>query len=177
MLKTVLIRSAVCLSILAALAAVLVPTASASPGVSPEQYLRSDPSRAIVVLGARVDRDGSLPAILSSRLDRAGGLAAASPLSRVVVSGGDTGTGLIRLTEAQRMHVELVIHHGVAPWRVVQEGASTSTLSNAANTVRLLRGMGARGAVIVTQGWHMGRALDNFREAAPDMVFVPGRAR
>lgn len=150
---------------------------TAEPAVSDSAYLRADASRVIVVLGARINADGSLPAILSSRLQRAAALAHAAPRNRIVLTGGDTGSGVFRLTEAQRMHVELTLNHGVAPWRVTRDDTSQSTVSNATHTAALLHGMGARGAVVVTQGWHMGRALGDFRSAAPDLKFVPAYAR
>jgi uncharacterized SAM-binding protein YcdF (DUF218 family) len=49
---------------------------------------------------------------------------------------------------------------------MINEAQSTSTVQNATNTVRMLKAMGADGAVIVTNGFHMQRAIKNFRDAA-----------
>ena len=64
--------------------------------------------------------------------------------------------------------------------QMVNEGKSTSTVQNAENTVRMLKRMGATGAVIVTNDFHMDRALKNFRDAAKAqgarLVFRPAYA-
>lgn len=151
-------------------------TATAAPP-SPTSYLRADPiHRAIVVLGAKLNPDGSAPAILSSRLATAARLAKASPMSPVVVSGGRTQSRA-PLAEAQYMHLALTAVHGIAPWRVVRDDISGSTAENAQRTTALMKGRGYRGAVVVTQGWHMQRVLGDFRSAAPGLRFVPGYAR
>jgi len=73
-----------------------------------------------------------------------------------------------------------LLKRGIPVWQMVNEGQSRSTVQNAANTVRMLKAMGADGAVIVTNGFHMQRAMKNFRDAAKAqkarITFVPGYA-
>ncbi|MFM9379223.1 YdcF family protein [Gordonia sp. VNK21] len=133
--------------------------------------------RYIVVLGARPEPNGQLPGVLQQRLDRAAGLARRHPVNRVVVSGG--ATWWLPVTEAQFMNVGL-LRRGVPVWQMVNEDRSTSTVENAQNTVGMLAGMGASGAVVVTNQFHMKRALKNFRDAAgrqhADLTFRPAYA-
>ncbi|MGC4934367.1 YdcF family protein [Gordonia sp. DT30] len=119
----------------------------------------------IVVLGAKMGTHGETPNILNERLDVAAQLARTHPANRVIVSGGNTWW--LPVSEAQFMNVGLM-KRGVPMWQMVNEGTSTSTVQNATNTVGMLKAMGATGAVIVTNGFHMPRALGDFRAAAKD---------
>lgn len=123
----------------------------------------SPPTRYIVVLGAKMGTLGQAPEILKSRMNVGAKLAKTHPFNRVIVSGGDTWW--LPVSEAQFMNLGL-ISRGVPIWQMLNEGKSTSTVQNAANTVRMLKGLGATGAVIVTNGFHMSRAMKNFRDAA-----------
>ncbi|MCD2145536.1 YdcF family protein [Gordonia paraffinivorans] len=137
----------------------------------------SPPTRYIVVLGAKFGVLGQTPEIMKRRLNHAAKLAKQHPFNRVIVSGGDTHW--LPITEAQFMNVGL-IRRGIPVWQMVNEGKSTSTVQNAENTVRMLKRMGATGAVIVTNDFHMDRALKNFRDAAKAqgarLVFRPAYA-
>ena len=53
------------------------------------------------------------------------------------------------------------------------EDNSRDTRENAAYSVAMLRPQGIRHVVLVTNGWHMPRALRAFQEAAPDMRIEP----
>ncbi len=120
-------------------------------------------ARYIVVLGAKMGTFGQTPAILDRRLNVAAQLGRTHPFNRIVVSGGDTWW--LPVSEAQFMNIGL-IKRGIPVWQMVNEAQSTSTVANATNTVRMLKAMGADGAVIVTNGFHMQRAMKNFRDAA-----------
>ncbi|MDL9936094.1 YdcF family protein [Gordonia sp. ABSL1-1] len=124
---------------------------------------QSPPTRYIVVLGAKMGTFGQTPGILNQRLDVASRLAKQHPFNRVVVSGGDTWW--LPVSEAQFMNLGL-IRRGIPVWQMLNEGRSTSTVQNATYTVGMLKALGASGAIIVTNGFHMGRAMKNFRDAA-----------
>ncbi|AZG48006.1 YdcF family protein [Gordonia insulae] len=124
---------------------------------------QSPPTRYIVVLGAKMGTFGQTPAILERRMNVAANLALSHPFNRMIVSGGNTWW--LPVSEAQFMNVGL-IRRGVPMWQMVNEGASTSTVANATNTVAMLKHMGATGALIVTNGFHMPRAMQDFRAAA-----------
>lgn len=134
-------------------------------------YLAGNPGgRYIVVLGARLNADGTLPAILDARLDRAAAIARAQPASRVIVSGG--ATQALPYNEAQAMLAGLMLR-AVDPNRIIMEEHSYSTVGNAANTTAILRHNRAQGAVLVSSGSHINRALGDFHRAAPHLHFVP----
>lgn len=134
-------------------------------------YLTGDPaSRYVVVLGARLDPDGLLPAVLNARLDAAAAIARLHPQNKVIVSGGPTQT--LPYTEAQAMFVGLTLR-GVNPANIILENDSYSTVDNARNTTQILAGAGAGGAVLVTSASHMDRALTTFRSASGRFHYMP----
>jgi len=141
-----------------------VDLGSSELGTPNSNFLWQSPgTRYIVVLGAKFGVLGQTPDVLKRRLDVAANLGKKHPFNRMIVSGGDTHW--LPVTEAQFMNLGL-IRRGIPMWQMVNEGASTSTVQNAQNTVRMLKHMGANGAIIVTNGFHMERAMKNFRDAA-----------
>lgn len=124
---------------------------------------QAPPSRYIVILGAKMGTFGQTPAILAQRLNVGAALARSHPFNRVIVSGGNTWW--LPVSEAQFMNLGLM-QRGVPIWQMVNEGRSQSTVQNASYTVGMLKAMGATGALIVTNGFHMPRAMADFRAAA-----------
>lgn len=134
-------------------------------------YLTGDPgSRYIVVLGARLNADGLLPAVLNARLDAAAAIARLHPQNKVIVSGGPTQA--LPYTEAQAMLVGLTLR-GVNPANIIVENDSYSTVENARNTTQILSGAGAGGAVLVTSASHIDRALATFQAASGQFRYMP----
>ncbi|MYR08513.1 YdcF family protein [Gordonia sp. SID5947] len=163
--------TAVLVSLIAALGLTVAAPAQAAPGpgssdlLSPNSLFlwQSPPTRYIVVLGAKMGTFGQTPGVLQQRMNVAASLGRSHPFNRMIVSGGNTWW--LPVSEAQFMNVGL-IKRGVPVWQMVNEGASTSTVQNASNTVGMLKAMGASGALIVTNGFHMPRAMNDFRAAA-----------
>ncbi len=124
---------------------------------------------AIVVLGCRVDAAG-LP---SERMRRRMALAVAlyrdgaAPL--IVLSGG----GLGPVAEAAAMR-DLALAAGIPAAALLLEPDSRDTLANAVNTARLLKALGKRRVVLVTDRLHLPRAALLFRRAGLDIVGVAG---
>lgn len=127
-------------------------------------------SRYIVVLGARLNADGLLPAVLNARLDTAAAIARIHPQNKVIVSGGPTQA--LPYSESQAMFAGLVLR-GVNPASIVLENASYSTVENARNTTEILSAAGADGAVLVTSASHIDRALGAFRSASGEFRYAP----
>jgi uncharacterized SAM-binding protein YcdF (DUF218 family) len=133
-------------------------------------------SMAIVVLGGGLDREApeyGSPGLGAGPLER---LRYGAWLSRatgipLAVSGGAGWGGPRDEAGAAPVPAEADIMAGIAAedfgrplrWR---EAASRDTRENAANTVALLAPQGVREIVVVTHGWHMPRALRDFRAAA-----------
>ncbi len=126
-------------------------------------FLGQSPPTRYIVLGAKMGTFGQTPTILNERLDTGAALARSHPFNRVIVSGGDTWW--LPVSEAQFMNLGLM-RRGVPMWQTVNEGRSTDTVENATYTVAMLKAMGATGALIVTNAFHMPRAMGDFRAVA-----------
>jgi uncharacterized SAM-binding protein YcdF (DUF218 family) len=124
----------------------------------------------IVVLGAGLFPDGGIRPVLDERLRTGLRLANAYPTARVIVTGGVPQNGR---TEARAMG-DWLRGAGIAPWRITEEGNSNSTVQNAQYTDRIFRERGTTGAVVVSTGDHVKRAVLNFRQAVDGRIPVTG---
>ena len=124
----------------------------------------------IVILGAGLSPEGHIPPVLEERLRAGYRLASAYPTSRIIVTGGVPKNGL---TEARAMG-DWLRGAGIAPWRITEEGNSNSTVQNAQYTDRIFRERGTTGAVVVTNDFHLNRAVLNFRQAVDGRIPVTG---
>lgn len=105
-----------------------------------------------IVPGALVEPDGDLSAMLAARVEQASRLWHAGKVEKILVS-GDHGTW--KYDEPDTMRKALVLD-GVAPRDVFEDHAGFDTW---ATMVRARSIFGVRDAVVVTQGFHMPRAL------------------
>ncbi|TXG92435.1 YdcF family protein [Rhodococcus rhodnii] len=124
----------------------------------------------IVVLGAGLHADGTLPPVLHNRLQAALRVAQRYPTAPIVVTGGVPRNGV---TEALAMRNWLVAN-GIPDFRITQEDRSRSTIENAQNTNGILLGRGATGAVVVTSPDHLQRAMIDFRSAVDARIPIAG---
>ena len=89
------------------------------------------------------------------------------PLMVTGRAGPDAPAGV---SEASIAHRLLNRDHGVdLRW---QEGASRDTRENARFSLRLLQAQGVQQVLLVTQGWHMPRAMRAFRQEAQRMGYT-----
>jgi len=105
-----------------------------------------------IVPGALVEPDGDMSAMLAARVEQASRLWHAGKVEKVLVS-GDHGTW--RYDEPDTMRKALV-RDGVAPRDIFEDHAGFDTW---ATMVRARSIFGVHDAVVVTQGFHMPRAL------------------
>lgn len=124
----------------------------------------------IVILGAGLFPDGSIRDILDQRLRAGYRLATEYPTSRIIVTGGAPQNGR---TEAQAMF-DWLVGAGIDPARITREGDSGSTVQNAQFTDRIFRERGTTGAVVVTNDFHLKRALLNFRQSVGGRIPIAG---
>ena len=117
----------------------------------------------IVVLGAQVREDGP-SGVLRHRIDAAYGYLAENGGTLCVVSGGQGPNE--PWTEARGMK-DYLVGRGIDPERIIEEGASASTVENLANSLRLIEAREAEGGAaegdapgigIVTNDFHVLRA-------------------
>ncbi|WP_330254736.1 YdcF family protein [Nocardia sp. NBC_00565] len=124
------------------------------------------PQTGIVVLGYGLLPDGSLRPELVNRLTAAWLQAVASPLSPIIVTGGNPQNGI---TEAEAMRAWLV-GKGLPASRINVESRAGSTVQNALFSTKMLRDVGASSAVVVTSPNHIRRAVADFIVAGTQVV-------
>ena len=107
----------------------------------------------IVILGA-----GLGPA-LRRRVAHGARLFHEGKAGQVIVTGGAIGT---RPTEAEAMRA-LALRHGVPEERIIVEDKATHTLENALYTARIMEDRGWARALVVSDPFHLPRALFLFR--------------
>lgn len=106
--------------------------------------------RWIVVPGASVHRDGTLSGVLETRMETALLAAETWPEARLLLSGTAIPGGY---SEPEAMR-RWVLERGIAPERIVLDRTGTDTRA----TIRNL-GTPSGHLLIVSQGWHLPRAL------------------
>jgi len=129
-------------------------------------------AQAIVVLGGEVEREAdgrTVPGLLSlERLRVAAALARRSGLP-LLVAGGVTRVGAAPVADA--MADSLRDDFAIAPRWV--EDRSADTFENAAAAAALLAPAGVRSVLVVTQQWHMRRAMLAFAAAGLHAIPAP----
>ncbi|WP_426735496.1 YdcF family protein [Myxococcus faecalis] len=123
------------------------------------QRERAESADVVVVLGARVLAGGVPSGALRARTEQAVALYQRGVASRLVFSGG---VGVHPPSEARAM-LALATRLGVPPEACVLEEESHSTDDNARLTSVLLRELGARRVVVVSDPYHLLRARQYFR--------------
>lgn len=124
------------------------------------------PQTGIAVCGYGLLPDGSMRPELVNRLQAAWLQAIASPMSPILVSGGNPQNGI---TEAAAMQGWL-IGHGIPASRIVADHRAGSTVQNALFGTALLREAGATSAIVVTSPNHIRRAVADFIVAGMPVV-------
>lgn len=109
-------------------------------------------SQVAIVPGALVNPDGTMSTMLADRVRQASALWHAGKVEKILVSGDH---GRWAYDEPGTMRAALV-RDGVAPADVFEDHAGFDTWST---MVRARKIFGVREAVVVTQGFHMDRAL------------------
>src|SRR4051812_21564452 len=148
-LTKVALGGAVVLVLLVALANVYVLT---SGGDSTSEIADVPPAEVAIVPGALVKPDGDMSAMLADRVEQASSLWHTGKVEKVLVS-GDHGSW--KYDEPDTMRKALV-RDGVAPRDIFEDHAGFDTW---ATMVRARSIFGVKHAVVVTQGFHMPRAL------------------
>jgi uncharacterized SAM-binding protein YcdF (DUF218 family) len=141
----------------------------------PRLLRRPADAQAVVVLGGALRKPevhGSpfqLAEVTVYRCLRAGEIYRQGAPCKIVVSGGKVAPegDEPALSEAMRA---FLIREGVPADDVIEENSSRSTRENAVETSRILRTLGIRKVVLVTDGLHMTRALRCFEEQGIEVV-------
>lgn len=121
--------------------------------------------RAILVLGSRVQKNGAPSPSLARRLQTARDLARRDPKAMIVVSGGTRGGAWPAEGPAMARWLE---RHGVAKGRIRVEAEALNTAENANFALPILEKNGATHVTVVTERFHMPRALFHVEAAAKE---------
>lgn len=127
---------------------------------------------AIVVLGARIEADGSPGAALARRLTSATNVFERGLAPTILVSGGARWHGHIEAIAMRRFLIEL----GVPDDAVLIEPLARSTAENAFFCARVARSQGWRSLAVVSCPWHLPRALRNFERCGIPAVPIAAEA-
>jgi SanA protein len=152
---------------LAALGALLVGTANAVVLARTSDRTTDDPAdlpqaQVVIVPGSMVRPDGTLGTVVQARVDAAIALYEAGTVGAVLLS-GDNGTPSYNEPDTMR---DAVLAAGVPPEDVFTDYAGFDTW----HTMRRAREIfGVETAVVVTQGFHVARAVDLGRAAGLDV--------
>jgi uncharacterized SAM-binding protein YcdF (DUF218 family) len=109
----------------------------------------------LVVLGARLGPGGAAGPALLRRAEAAARVWAGGGFAAVVATGGPPGA---EPTEAAVLRAELVAR-GVPEAAILLEPRARDTFENAAFSIALLRARGIARAAVVTDAYHLPRAL------------------
>lgn len=112
-----------------------------------------------VILGNRLNDDGSMSEILQKRLAATLKLNELFAPSNIIVSGGVANTKAA-ISEAQVMR-EYLVSHGVDSDKIVVEDKSMTTKENAEFSVPIAAKLGATEILLCTSTDHMGRKFLN----------------
>lgn len=112
-----------------------------------------------IVLGAKVQPDGSPSPALARRVGHAIGQVQAGRVDHLLMSGGPVGHPT---PEAWVMR-DLAVAAGLAPGAVLVEDRSTNTITNARFSAPILAERGWNRLLLVTDSFHLPRALYIFR--------------
>ena len=124
---------------------------------------------AIVVLGARVNADGSPGSDLTSRTYHAVDLWLAGYAPHIICTGGFKNERLSAAAVCRRFAIEL----GVPADRIYLADGSSNTIEDAAATAQVMADQGWRKAILVSHPLHLYRARWLFRRVGLDVVTSP----
>jgi uncharacterized SAM-binding protein YcdF (DUF218 family) len=143
------------------------------PGSSQERSAAA--ADAVVVLGAKVVAPGIPGAAIRRRVTHAVRVAEQRRIEFLVLSGGNAGGDPGSWPSEASVMRQLTRDYGIADERIVTEERSRNTFENGVYTHRILRDRGWRRLMIVTDAWHMRRALYVFRRLGMDAGGDPVR--
>jgi uncharacterized SAM-binding protein YcdF (DUF218 family) len=123
----------------------------------------------IIILGAAQKKDGSPGPAMERRVHHGVDCLNEGMAPYILMAGGRTKTPI---PESQTM-TELALQHGVGQQAVVQESNSMRTIENAIECRRIMQERNWIRALLVTDSFHMPRALRSFQALGVDVTPEP----
>ena len=134
-------------------------------------YRALGPADAAVVLGARVNADGTVSEALKYRLLTGIELGLEGRIRYLIMTGG---TGANGVNEAEVM-ARFAIERGVPPEAVILDREGVNTFASAVNCARICRRYGFRKVMVVSQYYHLARTKLIFERQGISVLTVPAR--
>jgi SanA protein len=125
---------------------------------------------ALLVLGARVDPGGVVSSMLADRLETALQLYRAGKAPRILLSGDGIGPGVDEVAAMR----DYLVHRGVPEAALLLDREGLRTLDT---MTRARRVFGLRGAIVVTNPFHVARAVFLAKHEGLDVVGVGAEPR
>ena len=122
-----------------------------------------------VVLGSKVELDGTPSKRLRARLDKAAELYRQGMFRHIIVSGG---TGIEGFSEAQVMADYLAERQAIPRTAILLDEHGNTTEATARNSAAIMRAQGFRSAVVVTQFFHLTRSRYALQHAGVATVYT-----
>lgn len=119
------------------------------------------PADVMIVLGARVDGDGSPTPMLKRRLDRALGLYEEGYAPAIITCGAQGRDEPMPEADAMKQYL---VAQGVPAGQIIAESRSYSTVESLANAKAIMEAEGFDAAMIVSSDYHLWRALTMCRD-------------
>lgn len=157
---------------LTGVAAVAVVLAIAFPIVQMTFFGTTDyrrPADAAVILGAKVNANGSLSTALEDRVRTGVDLYHGGLVDRLIMSGGVGDSGVDEGVAMRRRAVEL----GVPPEAIVVDHLGINTDATVAQTTPMFQELGIRRVLVVSQFWHLPRIKLAYLKSGWDVGTVP----
>jgi len=122
-----------------------------------------------VVLGSKVELDGTPSERLRARLDKAAELHRQGMFRHIIVSGG---TGVEGFSEAQVMAAYLAERQAIPRAVILLDEHGNTTEATARNSAAIMRTHGFKSAVVVTQFFHLTRSRYALQRAGVATVYT-----
>ena len=111
----------------------------------------------LVVLGNRMNDDGSFPDAMMDRLNKT--LVVADDFDKIVVTGG-VANPMAGVAEADMMS-EWLVENGIPMSKLVVENRSHTTKENAKYSAPIIKGLGAEEVTLLSSAKHIDRKVLN----------------
>jgi vancomycin permeability regulator SanA len=112
-----------------------------------------------IVLGSKVNEDGTLSERLTKRMECALDLYNAQRVKKLIVSGGLGKEGFYESTKMK----EFLVHNGVPDSAVIVDNHGDNTVATVNNSLKLKDSLGFKSAIVVSQYFHVTRTKMLFR--------------
>lgn len=121
-----------------------------------------------IVLGSKVNNNGSLSNRLQARLNKSIELYQKNLISHIIVSGGKAKEGI---DEAKAMRSYL-LQNGIPKNKIIRDSQGVNTAATAENSLKIMREHQFQSAVLITQYFHITRTYLAFKQCGINPAYT-----